>query len=86
MQPFKASHCKHHSLFAGNLHTVTIMRRPQAHQTTGIVTFSYCIYTCIMRTFSPLKSTFKFTMHIIRGLHCLVKKTQEDKSFAVTGV
>ena len=62
------------------------MRRPQAHQTTGILTLSYRIYTCVIRTFFSLKSTFKFTMHIIRGLHCLVKKTQEDKRFAVTGV
>ena len=33
--------------------------------------------------FFPLKSTFKFTMRIIHGFHCLVKKTKEDKSFVV---
>ena len=49
--------------------------------------------------FFPLKSTFKFTMRIIHGFHCLVKmmriihgfhclvkKTKEDKNFAVIGV
>ena len=49
--------------------------------------------------FFSLKSTFKFTMRIIHGFHCLVKmmriihgfhclvkKTKEDKNFAVIGV
>ena len=36
--------------------------------------------------FFPLKSTFKFTMRIIHGFHCLAKKTKEDKSFVVIGV
>ena len=36
--------------------------------------------------FFSLKSTFKFTMRIIHGFHCLVKKTKEDKNFAVIDV
>ena len=35
--------------------------------------------------FSP-EIDFKFTMRIIDGFHCLVKKTKEDKSFVVIGV
>ena len=50
------------------------------------LTSHYRIYLCLILTFFPVKSTFKFTILIIRGFHCLVKKTKQDKSFAVIGV
>ena len=54
--------------------------------------YSIHVYTCVPYLpvynahFFSLKSTFKFTMRIIHGFHCLVKKTKEDKNFAVIGV